>query len=324
MMKKVKAGIIGAAGYTGGELIRLLLRHPQATIVFAQSESHAGKPLWSAHRDLLGETDMTFSPDAPVKDADVVFLCGGHGKSRETLAGFPPEYKGAVIDLGNDFRLEADAGDFVYGLTDAFADQIRQASHIANPGCFATCILLSLLPLASAGKLSEVHVTAITGSTGAGQKLQESTHFSWRAGNISIYKAFTHQHLGEIRETLLKLDPSWNGEINFVPLRGDFTRGILASVYLDCPLDEEEAVQLYSDYYSSSPFVNVTVENPDLKMVTGTNRAVVQVRKHGSKIHVVSVIDNLLKGASGQAVENMNLIFGLPQDEGLRLKATAF
>ena len=320
----IKVGIIGAAGYTGGELIRVLLGHPEAKIVFAQSTSHAGEPLWKAHSDLVGETDIEFSADAPVMDADVVFLCGGHGNSKDTVASFPPEFKGAIIDLANDFRLKADAGDFVYGLTDAFKDKIQKARHIANPGCFATSIQLALLPLAAIDKLSEVHVTAVTGSTGAGQKLQETGHFSWRTNNMSVYKAFTHQHLAEIKETLLSFSPEWCGKINFVPVRGDFARGIMASVYLDCDLEEEQAVKLYKDFYSKSPFVTVVDSNPDLKMVVNTNNAVLYVRKYGDKIHIISMIDNLLKGASGQAVENMNILFGLPQDAGLRLKASKF
>ena len=322
--RMVKAGIIGAAGYTGGELIRVLLGHPQVQIVFAHSMSHAGQPLWKAHSDLVGETDMLFSADAPVMDADVVFLCGGHGGSKEILASFPPEFKSAVIDLANDFRLKADAGDFVYGLTDAFKDKIVKAKHVANPGCFATSIQLALLPLAAIDKLAEVHVTAVTGSTGAGQKLQETTQFSWRTDNMSVYKAFTHQHLAEICETLKSYSPDWCGKINFVPVRGDFARGIMASVYLDCDLPEDQAVKLYKDFYSKSPFVTVVDSNPDLKMVVNTNKAVLYVRKYGDKIHIISLIDNLLKGASGQAVENMNLMFGLPQDAGLRLKASKF
>ncbi len=320
----VKAGIIGAAGYTGGELIRVLLGHPDVQIDFAQSTSHAGEPLWKAHSDLVGETDIKFIADAPVMDVDVVFLCGGHGNSKDTVASFPAGYKGAIIDLANDFRLKADAGDFVYGLTDAFKDRIQKARHIANPGCFATSIQLAVLPLAAIDKLGEVHVTAITGSTGAGQKLQETGHFSWRTNNISIYKAFTHQHLAEIKETLFSFSPDWCGKINFVPVRGDFARGIMASVYTECDLTEEEAVKLYKDFYAKSPFVTVVDSNPDLKMVVNTNKAILYVRKYGDKLHIISMIDNLLKGASGQAVENMNIIFGLPQDAGLRLKASKF
>lgn len=320
----IRAGIIGAAGYTGGEVLRLLLGHPEVKIAFAQSLSHADQPVWSAHKDLLGDTDMLFSAEADVMNADVVFLCGGHGSAAETIAKFPKEYDGRIIDLGNDFRLKANAGDFVYGLTDCFGERIRGAKHIANPGCFATAIQLALLPLAAADLLTEINVTAITGSTGAGQKLQETTAFNWRDNNISVYKAFTHQHLGEIGETLSSLAPSWNGAINFVPVRGDYPRGIFASVYLDCPLSEEEAVAKYKEYYKDSTFVNVVDFNPDLKMVTGTNKAVVYPRKYGNKLHIISCIDNLIKGAAGQAIENMNLMFGLPADAGLRLKAVKF
>ena len=320
----VRAGIIGAAGYTGGELLRILIRHPQVEIVFAQSGSHAGLNLSSAHADLVGETPLCFSEDAPVKECDVVFLCSGHGKSKATVASFPSDFDGCIIDLSNDYRLAADAEDFVYGLPEVFRDRIKKAKHIANPGCFATSIQLALLPLAKADKLSEIHVTGITGSTGAGQKPQETTHFSWRDNNISIYKAFTHQHLGEICETLHTCAPSWDGNINFVPVRGDYPRGIMASVYLDCDMSEEEAVALYKDYYKDEPFVFVLDSNPDLKMVTGTNKCVLYVRKYGSKLHIISMIDNLTKGASGQAVQNMNIIFGLPEDCGLRFKANRF
>ncbi len=320
----IRAGIIGAAGYTGGEVLRILLGHPEVQIAFAQSISHAGKPVASAHRDLLGDTDLTFRADAPVLDADVVFLCGGHGSAAETIAKFPEEYSGAIIDLGNDFRLKENAGDFVYGLADWQPEAIAKARHIANPGCFATAIQLALLPLAEKDLLGEIHVTALTGSTGAGQKLQESTAFNWRADNISVYKAFSHQHLGEISQTLSALAPSWNGEINFVPVRGDFQRGIFASVYLDCYLNEDEAIALYKDYYKNSPFVNVALENPDLKMVTCTNKAVIYPKKYGRKLHIISCIDNLVKGAAGQAVENMNIMFGLDREAGLKLKATGF
>lgn len=320
----IKVGIIGAAGYTAGELMRILLNHPQAEIIFAQSASHAGEPVWSAHADLLGDTDLCFSEDAPVCDVDVVFLCSGHGKSRAILDTFPKEFDGKIIDLGNDFRLAADAGDFVYALPDAFLEEVKNAKHLANPGCFATCIQLALLPMAAADKLSEIQVTGITGSTGAGQKPQETTHFSWRAGNMSVYKAFSHQHLGEISETLHKLAPSWGGEINFVPVRGDFARGIMCSVYFKTDIDEQDAIALYKDYYKDSPFVVVTEANPDMKMIVNTNKALVYVRKYGDKLHIISMIDNLLKGASGQAVENMNIIFGLDRCCGLKLKANRF
>ena len=317
----IRVGIIGAAGYTGGELIRILLNHPEAIIVFAQSVSHAGEPVWKAHADLFGESSLVFSEDAPVCGADVVFLCSGHGRSKEILDSFPKEFDGKIIDLSNDFRLAADAGDFVYALPEAFRNDIRKAAHLANPGCFATAIQLALLPAAKAGMLSEIHVTGITGSTGAGQKPSETTHFSWRCDNLSIYKPFTHQHLGEICETLHKFDPSWDGNINFVPVRGDFTRGILASVYFDCALCGQDVIKLYEDYYRDEPFTFVSDAAPDLKMVTGTNKALVYPRKYGNKLHVTCVLDNLIKGASGQAVQNMNIIFGLPERTGLALKA---
>ena len=322
---KIKVGIIGAAGFTAGELLRILVNHPDVEVVFAQSSSHAGEPLWSAHADLLGETELCFTavPEF-VEGPDVLFLCSGHGKAKPFVKALPESYKGAIIDLGNDYRLAADAEDFVYGLPEAFRDKIRTASHIANPGCFATSIQLALLPMAKADKLPEIHITGITGSTGAGQACTPTTHFSWRTDNLSVYKAFTHQHLSEINETLHTLSPSYAGEINFVPVRGDFARGILASVYLDCDLSEEEAVALYKDYYKDEPFVHVIDTDPDLKMVVNTNKCVLGVRKHGKKLHVISVIDNLVKGASGQAVQNMNLVFGLPEDTGLHLKANRY
>ncbi len=328
---KIKVGIIGAAGYTAGELLRILVNHPCAEILFAQSGSHADEPVWSAHADLLGETDLCFSavpvfstvPEL-VEGPDILFLCAGHGKAKPFVKSLPDSYKGAIIDLGNDFRLAADAEDFVYGLPEAFRTKIKGAKHIANPGCFATSIQLALLPVAKADILPEIHVTGITGSTGAGQAPSETTHFSWRSDNLSVYKAFTHQHLAEINETLHTLAPSYGGEINFVPVRGDFARGIMSSVYFDCDLDEGQAVELYKNYYKDEPFVHVIDGNPDLKMVVNTNKCVLNVRKHGRKLHVISIIDNLVKGASGQAVQNMNLVFGLPEDTGLHLKGTRF
>ena len=320
----IRVGIIGAAGYTAGELIRILLNHPDAEIVAAESRSHAGQPLWTAHPDLLGETDLCFCASLDPAETDVIFLCSGHGKSKEAFHGLPADYPGAVIDLSNDFRLAADAEDFVYGLPEAYKQKIISAKHIANPGCFATAIQLSLLPLAAADLLGEVHVTAITGSTGAGQTPTPLTHFSNRADNLSVYKAFTHQHLGEILQTLHDLAPSFGGELNFVPVRGCFTRGIFASVYLDCPWTEEEAKAAYQSYYRDAPFVVVTDADPDLKMVVNTNKCVLQVRKYGRKLHIISVIDNLVKGASGQAVQNMNLVFGLDETAGLKLKASRF
>jgi len=328
---KIKVGVIGAAGYTAGELLRILVNHPFAEIVFAQSGSHAGEPVWSAHADLLGETSLRFVNTlfdsgewCEGMEPDVLFLCSGHGKAKPFVKTLPASYKGAIIDLGNDYRLAADAEDFVYGLPEAFKSKILEASHIANPGCFATSIQLALLPMAAKNKLPEIHVTGITGSTGAGQAPSETTHFSWRANNLSVYKAFTHQHLAEINETLCALAPDYEGELNFVPVRGDFARGIMSSVYFDCDLSEQEAVYLYKEYYKGEPFVHVIDGNPDLKMVVNTNKCVLNVRKHGRKLHVISMIDNLVKGASGQAVQNMNLVFGLPEDTGLHLKATRF
>ena len=320
----IKVGIIGAAGYTAGELIRILINHPCANILFAQSKSHAGQPVWMAHHDLIGETSLTFSADAPVQTVDVIFLCMGHGKSRAFVESLPSDFNGKIIDLSQDYRLADSAGDFVYGLPEAFRREIKAADHIANPGCFATAIQLALLPMAKADKLSEIHVTGITGSTGAGQNPSETTHFSWREGNLSTYKAFSHQHLLEINETLHRLAPSYKQPLNFVPVRGNHTRGIMASVYFDCDLDEADAVDIYKRYYKDEPFVNVVDFNPDLKMVVNTNKAVLYVKKYDKKLHIVSMIDNLVKGASGQAVENMNLIFGLPENTGLNLKPSAF
>ena len=321
----IKVGIIGAAGYTAGELLRILINHPWATIVFAQSESHAGEPVWQAHHDLIGETSLTFTAEADVNTADVIFLCMGHGKSRTYVnEKLPADFNGKIIDLSNDYRLHDGADGFVYGLPEAFRQNIKSADRIANPGCFATSIQLALLPVAKADKLGEVHVTGITGSTGAGQKPSETTHFSWREGNLSVYKAFSHQHLAEINETLTSLAPSYKGDLNFVPVRGNHTRGIMASVYFNWDGSEQEAIDLYKNYYNDEPFVNVVDFNPDLKMVVNTNKCVLYVKKYGSKLHVLSFIDNLVKGASGQAVENMNLLFGLPENTGLNLKPSGF
>ncbi len=324
MTDKIRVGIVGAAGYTAGELMRILKGHPDAEITFAQSGSNAGNPVWQVHHDLVGETDMLFCEDADLDNADVIFLCSGHGKSKSYVHSLPRTYTGKIIDLSNDFRLASDAEDFVYGLPEAFKADIVKASHIANPGCFATAMQLALLPLADADRLTEIHVTGITGSTGAGQKPSETTHFSWRADNLSVYKPFTHQHLGEVGETLHRLAPSFGGELDFIPIRGCFSRGILISAYLKTEMPENEAVSLYVDYYADAPFVNVIDMNPDVKMVTNTNKCVVNVKKYGDKLHIISVIDNLVKGASGQAVQNMNLMFGLPETAGLYLKGNRF
>ena len=319
----IRAGIIGGAGYTAGELIRLLVNHPQVEIAFVHSTSNAGNLLTEVHGGLEGETTMRFCAEYDLASVDVVFLCSAHGQSRTWMAEQQLPEGLRIIDLAQDFRDESEG--FVYGLPEMNRERIRKARRVANPGCFATAIQLALLPLAAAGLLEdEVHVTAVTGSTGAGVKPSATTHFSWRAANLSVYKAFTHQHLLEIGRNLRLLEPAFGSEINFVPMRGDFTRGILASVYTNCPLDEEEARKLYADYYAGAAFTHVAERGVDLKQVVNTNKALVHTAKYGSKLHVVSVIDNLLKGASGQAVQNMNLMFGLDEREGLRLKASAF
>jgi len=328
MSKLVKAGIVGGAGYTAGELVRLLLHHPQVEIGAVISSTQAGQPLHSVHDDLLGDTDLTFASELH-GDEDVVFLCLGHGNSREWLlkTALPPSTK--VIDLSNDFRLAADrdvaSRHFVYGLPEANREQIRTADSIANPGCFASAIQLALLPLAAARHLKEaVHVSAITGSTGAGRGLVETTGYTWRTGNVSVYKAFTHQHLGEIGETLVGLQPSFEQPINFIPYRGNFTRGIFASVYTTCELLIPAVQKLYSDYYQDAPFTVVSEKEIHLKQVVNTNKCLLHVEKHGNQLLITAALDNLLKGASGQAIQNMNLLFGLPETMGLQSKASFF
>jgi len=319
----IRVGIIGGAGYTAGELIRLLLNHPEAELQWVHSTSNAGNPLTAVHGGLEGETELRFASEYDLKCVDVVFLCSAHGQSSIWMAENELPEGVKVIDLAQDFRDEHDG--FVYGLAEWQRDKVHTATRIANPGCFATAIQLSLLPLAAAGLLEdEVHITAVTGSTGAGVKPSSTTHFSWRASNLSVYKSFTHQHLNEIGRNLRLLQPSFDKELNFVPMRGDFTRGIFASVYTTCPLSEEEAVKLYADYYAKAEFTHYTHSAIDLKQVVNTNKALVHVAKYGSKLHITTAIDNLLKGASGQAVENMNRIFGLDPTTGLKLKASAF
>jgi len=331
----IKVAIAGATGYTAGELIRILLNHPQVEIESVLSTTSVGQSVCDIHRDLIGETDLKFT-DKPV-NPDVVFLCLGHGLSREFLDNTPLPEHCKIIDLGNDFRLDPDykGKEFIYGLTDTFKEEILKAEYIANPGCFATAIQTALTPLAKAGILeSEVHVTALTGSTGAGKKPGETTHFSYRDNNLSIYKLFTHQHLGEIKRTLSTLLGHEAPQINFVPMRGDFTRGIFASVYTkwngykgaDGSLKQEleDAVELYNEYYKDSPFVFISSKGVSLKEVVNTNKILLHIELHQGYIHISSVIDNLVKGASGQAVENMNLIFGLEQTMGLKLKPSAF
>jgi N-acetyl-gamma-glutamyl-phosphate reductase len=326
-MKKVNVGIIGGAGYTGGELIRLLINHPNANIAYVQSKSNAGNLISSVHGDLIGETTLTFSSEHHF-NIDVVFLCAGHGEGKKfvTENEIPSGVK--IIDIGNDFRLNADADfkgrNFVYGLPELNKEAIQKANSIANPGCFATAIQLGLLPLAKAGLLTEVYTTGITGSTGAGQSLSATSHFSWRANNIQAYKTLTHQHLGEIGESLLQLQSNENIDLSFVPWRGDFTRGIFVSSTLKCDLSLQELLLLYKDFYKDSAFTNVSENTIHLKQVVNTNKAIIQLEKVGNKLVVHAAIDNLLKGASGQAVQNMNLLFGLDETTGLKLKANYF
>lgn len=317
----IRVGIIGGAGYTAGELIRILLYHPQAEIAFVHSNSQAGKAVTEIHSDLLGETSLTFQAETD-QQVDVLFLCTGHGRSRAWLEQNSLPAGTVVIDLSQDFRLDP---SFVYGLPELNREAIRSATRIANCGCFATAIQLALLPLADRGLLrEEVHIQAITGATGAGQAPGATTHFAWRNNNISVYKPFAHQHLAEIRRSLQQLQPGFEQPLNFVPVRGDFSRGIFASLYTECPLSPAEAVRLYEDYYHAAPFTIISRENPSLKQVVNTNKCIVHLEKHDNKLLIISMIDNLLKGASGQAVENMNLACGLEQTTGLQLKATVF
>lgn len=319
----VRVGIIGGAGYTAGELIRILLNHPDAELSFVHSTSNAGNKLWEVHSGLFGETDQAFSDSFDLDAVDVVFLCSGHGKSTAFWAENVRPAGLKVVDLAQDFRDESCG--YVYGLPEINRERIEGAELVANPGCFATAIQLAALPLAAAGLLrSDVEVTAITGSTGAGVKPGSTTHFSWRNNNVSVYKAFEHQHLKEICMNVLKLQPDYGGAVDFIPVRGDFARGILASVHVKSDLSQEEAVALYSDFYQDAAFTHVFPGNVDLKQVVNTNKCLLSIEKHGDRLLVNSVIDNLLKGASGQAVQNMNLMFGLPEDAGLRLKASAF
>ena len=323
---KIKVGIVGGAGYTGGEMLRILLNHPAVEIAFVHSRSNAGEAVSKVHNDLFGETDLRFS-SVVADDVDVLFLCVGHGESKTFLQQYKINEKVKIIDLSQDFRLSKDAtiGErtFVYGLPELNRAQVRVADNIANPGCFATAIQLGVLPLAKAALLNEVHTTGITGSTGAGQKLQSTSHFSWRANNIQAYKSLAHQHINEIMQTISFLQPK-HSSLNFVPWRGDFARGIYVTSYTSCDLDIEAAYALYELYYANSPFTNVCHEMIDMKQVVNTNKCVLHIEKEGSNLIIHSAIDNLIKGASGQAVQNMNLMVGLPEDSGLRLKSIAF
>ena len=322
-MKKV--GIIGGAGYTAGELLRLLINHPEVSISFVHSESNAGRPVSSVHVGLLGETDLVFSDNHPLEDIDILFLCSAHGHSRKFWEDNDRPANLKVVDLAQDYRDESDG--YVYGLPEKNFDKIAASDSVANPGCFATAIQLSLLPLAAAGLLpkdGEIKITALTGSTGAGVKPGATTHFSWRNDNISVYKAFTHQHLKEIGMTLEQLQPGNNCRLTFIPMRGDFARGIFAAVTLDTTLSQEEAEKLYKDYYANAPFAVVSDEPIHLKQAVNTNKAVIHVDVHEGKLLVTCAEDNLLKGASGQAVQNMNIMLGIDQRTGLRLKPSAF
>ena len=320
----IKIGILGAAGYTGGELIRLLLNHPEAEIVFANSESNAGNLVSDVHEGLIGETDLKFTSDMPFEDVDVVFFCFGHGKSEAFLKEHTIPAHVKIIDLAQDFRIKGDH-DYVYGLPEINKGKIQKAQHVANPGCFATCIQVALLPAAHLNLLKDdVAVNAITGSTGAGQKPGATTHFSWRNNNLSIYKAFTHQHLAEIRQSLTQVQGSLDASIDFIPYRGDFTRGIFCTAVVKTEADGNAVIAAYKDYYRDAAFTYYSEKPIDLKQVVNTNKALVHVDCFDGKILITSAIDNLLKGAVGQAVQNMNLMFGIDEDSGLRLKASAF
>ena len=321
----IRIGILGAAGYTGGELIRLLLNHPEAEIVFANSESNAGNPVADVHEGLLGDTDLTFTDQMPFDQVDVVFFCFGHGKSAAFLAQHTIPDNVKIIDLAQDFRIAAPGNDFVYGLPEINRSRIATAQHVANPGCFATCIQLGLLPAAQMGLLSgDIAVNAITGSTGAGQKATATTHFSWRNNNMSIYKPFQHQHVPEILQSLRQVQGQFDGAVDFIPYRGDFARGIFATEMVKTEAAIDDIVVAYKAFYADAPFTHYSDKAIDLKQVVNTNKALVHCEKYGNKLLITSCIDNLLKGAVGQAVENMNIMFGIDETAGLRLKPSAF
>ena len=337
----VRVGILGAAGYTGGELIRLLINHPEAEIVFANSESNAGNKVYDVHEGLIGDTELEFTSEMPFDKVDVVFFCFGHGKSEDFLKEHTIPANVKIIDLAQDFRIKGDH-DYVYGLPETHREEIAKCQHLANPGCFATCIQEGLLPLAKAGLLThDIAVNAITGSTGAGQKPGATTHFSWRNNNFSVYKLFTHQHLHEICQTLNELRPAsapraidtldegFEGDgitVDFIPYRGDFARGIFCTEVITCDKaqDKDAIVALYKDFFKNAAFTHYSDKALDLKQVVNTNKCLLHVEVFGRKIVVTSMIDNLLKGAVGQAVQNMNIMFGLDEKAGLNLKAAAF
>jgi len=322
--KKIGIGIVGGAGYTAGELIRILLYHPNAELKYIQSSSNNGEAVTSVHKDLVGETELRFSEIDP-EQVDLLFLCSGHGKSLEYMeqSNVPEHVK--VIDLSHDFRLKREGNTFVYGLPELNRKEIQIAPRVANPGCFATGIQLALLPLAAAKLIQDdLHVNAITGSTGAGQAPTKTSHFSWRDNNLSVYKAFEHQHMGEINQSLKQAQEGFSHSLHFIPVRGNHTRGIFTMAYTRFEGTLADACQLYANYYHSHPFVHLSDENPDMKQVVNTNKCLLYLEKHGDQLMIISCIDNLLKGASGQAVQNMNLMFGLEERAGLNLKAVAF
>ena len=324
-MIKIKVGVIGGAGYTAGELLRILVNHPAVEIVFVNSSSNAGNPITDVHSGLIGETSLIFTSELPFGEVDALFLCSAHGDSKKFMDNNEVPASVKIIDLSTDYRAKSPGHDFVYGLPELNRDEIRTATRVANPGCFATAIQLALFPLAAAGLLTdEIHVNAITGSTGAGVKPSDTSHFSWRNNNISIYKPFGHQHLSEIGQSLRQLQTGFNKPVNFIPVRGNFARGIYATTYTHCTLSLEDAKQLYINFYKDAAFTFVVDKNPDMKQVVNTNKGIIYLEKHGDKLLIVSMIDNLLKGASGQAVQNMNLMFGLDEKTGLRLKSIGF
>ncbi|MDR0429214.1 MAG: N-acetyl-gamma-glutamyl-phosphate reductase [Tannerellaceae bacterium] len=321
----IKIGIIGGAGYTAGELIRLLINHPDAEIVFINSSSNAGNKITDVHAGLYGETDLVFTHELPLNDIDLLFFCTAHGDTKKFMDSHPVPETLKIIDLSTDYRIKSEEHDFIYGLPELNRRQICKSTHVANPGCFATCIQLGILPLAKHLMLnSEIHVNAITGSTGAGVKPSPATHFSWRNDNISVYKPFEHQHLAEIKQSLTQLQNSFHSSINFIPVRGNFSRGIFATTYVDTKIELEEFRRIYAEYYNDHSFTFITDKNPDLKQVVNTNKCLIHLQKFGNKLLIISMIDNLLKGASGQAVHNMNLLFNLEETVGLHLKPSAF
>ncbi len=321
----IKVGIIGGAGYTAGELLRILINHPEAEVAFVHSTSNSGNKITDVHKDLLGETDLVFKSKYEFDGLDLIFLCSGHGKSIEFLKNYTLPKSLRVIDLSHDYRLKREGNKFVYGLPELNRDLIANSKYIANPGCFATGIELAILPLAAMGLIKgEIHVSAMTGSTGAGQKPTETSHFSWRNNNISAYKIFTHQHNDEIIQSLKQLQPDYNINLNFIPLRGNFSRGILTTAYTEFEGTLDDAYRIFRNYYNSHCFTHVVDYNPDLKLIVNTNKCILYLEKHENKLVVISIIDNLLKGASGQAVQNMNLMFGIDEKSGLNLKPIAF